>query len=86
MFEDQTSDATIAFELQNMENDEHVIRVEKERLEFEERKEKEMLKMKQVCSLKVFLLYVSPRERSKKYCLYQVFLRLYTQDSTCRED
>ena len=42
-------DQAIALELQNMENDEHGMKVEKERLEFEERKEKEMIKMKQVC-------------------------------------
>ena len=50
MYDDQASDATIALELQNMENDEHGMRVEKERFEFEERKEREMLKMKQVCT------------------------------------
>ena len=44
-------DQAIALELQNMENDEHGMKVEKERLEFEERKEKEMIKMKQVCTL-----------------------------------
>jgi hypothetical protein len=57
MYDDQSSDATIALELQNMENDEHGMRVEKERLEFEERKEKEMLKMKQVCNPPPLLPY-----------------------------
>ncbi len=50
MYHDQASDATIALELQNMENDEHGVRVEKERKGFVERKEKEKLKMKQVCT------------------------------------
>jgi hypothetical protein len=50
IYDDQTSDATIALELQNMENDEHGVKVEKERQAFEERKEKEILKMKQVCT------------------------------------
>lgn len=49
VFDEQVNDATIALELQNIENDEHGVRVERERLEFEERKEKEKLKMQQVC-------------------------------------
>lgn len=49
VYESQENDATIALELQNIENDEHGVRMEKERLQFEERKENERLKMKQVC-------------------------------------
>ena len=48
IYEEKTSDARIALELQNMENDDHEVKVEKERKEFAERTEKEFIKMKQV--------------------------------------
>lgn len=55
LLDDQKSDAAIALELQNIENDEHAAKIEKERMIFEQRKEKDLLKMRQVTSILSFL-------------------------------